>query len=568
MDRASLKRLIFAGLCFIALASCSPKNFFVENDGGAGQQGGPPPTAVICGPLLNELSTSLVLNVGDSNPSLNSHCVPAGANHVWSVTRSSTPVTINGLGGAVSNPDFKAAGPGTYFVGLEATAVGLTGFSLPSPLQIVVRNDTPGSPNVSCTPKINGSLTAYTTTTSTTSNPTISGNCVPPGGAYVWTVYKNGSPVTVPGLTGSASVGQFVETGEGVYQIWLAASLSGYNGFYSTTPLTVTVPPGATTGGPVHEVHAITSANKKLDILFIIDDSSSMLADNQHLASRLENFVNGLSANGLDWQACVTLTRAMQSDDPSDTNYYWGASAAWEGYSGANPYVLKSGTPNTFQIFTNTISGIGAGWLGTDDERGIKAAYWHLYNGDPSYPDASGCYRPEAGLAVILLSDEDERSVGGDDTQIFYSNEANKPLENDDLPSTYVSTVKQVFGNSKRFTFNSIIVRPGDTSCMATQDTGASKAHYGTKYYELSQLTGGHVGSICDADYSTNLTHIFTTIQTSQASVPLRCPSPAGAITIDVQPPYVYTSSVSSGRLEFTPELPAGSTVTLDYTCP
>lgn len=555
---------------FILVSSCSPKTFSTESSNGGGGTITPLGGPIACGPLLNDLTTSLVLDNGDPNPTLKSHCVPSSVSHTWSVTRSSVPVTINGLSGGNSVPDFVAAGPGTYFIGLDASAVGWTNFHLPSPLQVVVRNTTVGNPDVVCTPKLNGTLTAYT---ASTSNPTVTANCTPNTGSYVWTVYKNGSPAVVSGLGGSTSTGDFIALGDGTYQIWLSSAVAGYNTFYSTTPLVVTVPTGATTPHAVHETHNITAAAQKLDILLVVDDSSSMLADNQRLASRMSGFVNNLTASGIDWQACVTLTRAQQVPAKislGDYSYYWGASTNWSGNPNSPAHILKSGTANTFTIFTNTINAIGAGWVGTDDERGIKAAWWHLYNGDPdpSLPGTpSGCYRADAGLAVVILSDEDERSIGGDDTQAYYSSESGKALENDDLPQSYVDYVHQVFGSSKRFTVNSIIVRPGDTACQSAQDSEGSKSHFGTKYNELSLLSSGHVGSICDTDYTTTLNDITTAIAASQASVPLQC-TPVGAVTINVSPSYAYTSNVTGGRLYFTPDIPAGSVVTLDYTCP
>jgi hypothetical protein len=263
----------------------------------------------------------------------------------------------------------------------------------------------------------------------------------------------------------------------------------------------------------------------------------------------------------------MTLTRTMRKDNV-DPAYYWSASFKWISNGNTPQWILKSGTSNIYSIFTNTINAIGAGWAGTNDERAIKAAWWHLWNGEPNEPGNSGCYRNDAGLAVLILSDEDERSIGGDQTQAFYNEEKNLPLENDDLPATYITKVRQVFGNAKRFSVNSIIVRPGDTSCLATQDAAGSKAHYGVKYNELSGLTGGYAGSICDSDYSNNLNYFTDVIVRSQASVPLQCTTPVSGVNSTVTPAGTYSTNVTAGMLVFTPPVPAGSTINLSYTCP
>lgn len=571
------------------LSSCSPKKFSADasnnvgqespgnngsgNNGGGGNGNGSGnggnnggTGAITCNPSINGGSTSVTLTPSSSNPTINANCSPSSVDYTWTVTRNGTPVTINGLNGATSTPDFLTAGPGTYLITLDANAVGWSGYHLGTPLQVVVQGGGGGSGGtITCNPKLNGSSTSVTVTASS-QNPTVSANCSPSSVSYVWTVQRGGSPVTVGGLSGSSAVGDFWSAGAGTYQIYLSATQTGYTGYTQSSPLTVTVNPPST-GTPHSDTHNITVSNNKLDVLLIIDDSSSMLADNTRLATRLEGFVNSLSAEGFDWQMCVTLTRAQRISS-SDPQYYWGASTNWAGNPSSPGWILKSGTSNAYQIFYNTIvNNIGAGWAGTNDERAIKGAYWHLYNGDPNYPGNSGCYRNGAGLAVIILSDEDERSVGGDASQIVYEEEKNKPLENDDLPSTYVAAVKQVFGNSKRFTVNSIIVRPGDTACKNQQDQESSKSHYGVKYNELSNLTGGRVGSICDSDYSTNLNYFVDTIVRSQASLPLQCSNAIDIVEL-LTPNYTHTSHVSGSSLVFTPSIPAGTTVKLNYTCP
>jgi hypothetical protein len=309
----------------------------------------------------------------------------------------------------------------------------------------------------------------------------------------------------------------------------------------------------------------VQSPNNKLDIMLIIDDSNSMLPENQKLASKMADFVTTLQNSSVDWQMCVTVTRALTVNNAPA----WGASIQWSNYTpapGVPAWVLKSNA-NLSTIFTNTINNIGAGWADTDDERGIKSAWWHLYNGDVRYANNSGCYRTDAALAVILLSDEDERSIGGDKAVQFYPNEY-KILENDDLPSALVTQVHDIFGMTKRFTFNSIIVKPADSTCLTAQDGGGAKSHYGTKYNEMSTLTGGGLGSICDANYSTNLNLFADTIQDSLESIPLECTPYNNAIEVTVTPAVPnLVSEIKGASVVFTPVIPAGRTVTLKYKC-
>lgn len=307
----------------------------------------------------------------------------------------------------------------------------------------------------------------------------------------------------------------------------------------------------------------VAATNNKVDILLVIDDSNSMLDDNKKLAQNLSGFVQSLQSSSIDWQMCTTVTRQLSVND----KLAWGASIEWSNYtpaSGVSSWVLKP-TANAETVFNETIKTIGAGWANTDDERGIKAAWWHIYNGDPAASGNSGCYRKDAGLAVILISDEDVRSVGGNPKLEFYSGEY-KSLENDDLPDTLIKQVKDVFGDTKRFTVNSIIVKPEDQSCLKSQDDGGSKSHYGVLYKELSEKTGGAVTSICETDFSKNLNLFKDAIIDSLASTPLKCP-PVSGVTVTVTPSFEFKHTILGNSIVFEPKLPAGRTLSLKYQC-
>lgn len=325
--------------------------------------------------------------------------------------------------------------------------------------------------------------------------------------------------------------------------------------------------PSATPTRDVTLVKAVEATTQKVDIVLVVDDSNSMLADNQKLAARLSNFVTLLQNSSIDWQMCATVTRALPM---ANSTTAWGASIFWQHSTTKSTdlgIVLRRGQANLSSIFTNTINYINAGWVGSDDERAIKAAYHHVYNGDYRYSGASGCYRQGAATSYIIISDEDERSIGGDASQQVYQGEL-KALEKEDLPAEFVATVKATFGTNHRFTVNSIIVKPGDTACKSAQDAGTAKSHYGFRYAELSNLTGGGIGSICDADYNTSLKLFFDKITNSLGSVPLEC-VPVGAVNVTINPAIAnLTTTVSGGNLVFSKAIPEGHTITVKYKCP
>lgn len=285
--------------------------------------------------------------------------------------------------------------------------------------------------------------------------------------------------------------------------------------------------------------YTVPSSGNKVDILVVVDDSSSMTPDNEKLAARLSGFVTDLQNNNLDWQMCITTT---------DVKYYEGRPIVW---SGTSTRVVNKATPNLSNVFQQTIYDIGSGY--SNDEQGIKASILSLLN-NPVYP----CYRPGAAYASIIISDEDERSVGGNAS---LSSQQYQPLGIQNQPATFVNTASMVLGQNSKMVVNTIIVK--DNSCKQIQDPQGSPSFIGVKYMELSNLTDGSIGSICDIDYSTNLKYFKNTIVSTAGSVDLEC--------IPTETPSVSPSglnwSIDEDKIIFTPALPAGTTVQIQYKC-
>ncbi len=510
-----------------------------------------------CNPRMNGSLTSVTVTSSSPNPLISANCLPSAVTYAWTVTKNGNTVTVPNLNGANSNPNFLSLGVGTYLVYLSASHPGNSSWNTTTPLTITVDNSAPGIA-VNCAPRLNN-LSVAVTVAINGINPTLTSNCMPTNVTTSWAVYRAGQLVTIAGLTGTSSTPNFTAAGLGTYLIYLTASAAGYNTYVSPSPLEVTVANAYLPYRNVLYEKPVTIAHNKVDLVMVFDDSNSMAPDNSKLAQRLQNFVNDLTTSGIDWQMCSTVTRSQ--DLSGDGVYYWGASRKWVGYVGTYEWLLTMGAADPYSIFTNTVAAIGAGWAGTDDERAIKAAWWNI-----EYADYNHCHRKDASLSVIAISDEDERSVGGDTSQVYYPDEL-KYLEADDTPQGFISKVTQTFGHDKRFTFNSIIVKPGDAACMANQDAEGSKSHYGYKYAELSQLTNGTIGSICATDFSSNLYYFKDRILKSMASVPLEC-APIGDVTVTITPALgAVVTQMQNNTLIFNPAIPVGRTIKLEYKC-
>ncbi len=287
----------------------------------------------------------------------------------------------------------------------------------------------------------------------------------------------------------------------------------------------------------------VATVTRQVDILVIVDDSSSMTPDNLKLAGRMVGFFTDLEAANLDYQVCITTT---------DVDYYKGAPIQWEGLGTA---VLSRSSPNKGKVFTDTINKIGSGW--SNDEQGIKAMNLMLSNFTQS-----GCFRSQADVAVILVSEEDERSVGG---QFHLSEVQYRPLTPANQPSNLIGNFSARFPH-KHLIWNSIIVVPGDYSCEAEQDRQISPSFPGVLYRNLSNLTQGHVGSICASDYTTNLRFIKDRIA-AQKSLQLEC-APQQVQNVSITPTFSTQVTLSGNKLQFNPAVPEGRTISATYQCP
>jgi hypothetical protein len=292
---------------------------------------------------------------------------------------------------------------------------------------------------------------------------------------------------------------------------------------------------------PVKQTETIEKTNK-VDIVFVVDSSGSMMSERAELGQRIESFIAGL--DDIDWQICVTTTDIQtQGQRGLPLTFPDGEK------------VLNSFSQGAAEQFVNLVTNLPRG---SADEQGIHALSLAFKRAN------SECFREEASLATVLLSDEDERSTGG---YLEHQNHRQFQLLNEvNYPERLVESVSQVFGPQKKFIANAIVIRSGDQSCYTKQMQDAD-VWYGTRYEQLAHLTGGVVGNICAEDYSVQLTSFAKHIKQALDSIQLEC--------VPNIFPKVVTSPISSGfsatlmgnKLYFSSPLPEGTAVSLDYSC-
>ncbi|HEX4925018.1 MAG TPA: vWA domain-containing protein [Bdellovibrionales bacterium] len=278
------------------------------------------------------------------------------------------------------------------------------------------------------------------------------------------------------------------------------------------------------------------TGDRRVDILVVDDNSGSMAEEQANMAMRFPNFIAGLNSTmtggPLEWRLGITTTDVSNGAERGQLVTF----------SGSTLKYIDQNTPNADQLFKDTVQ-MGTG--GDGDERGIYAANLAVDRNEDNW------IRQNSHFAVIVLSDENERSTGAN-------------LENYDRPQTFIDNVRAKLGAAKSFSFHSIITRPNDQACLDGDGTA-----FGTVYAELSNLTGGIIGDICAADYGAQLQDIAELISSNVDSFGLKCAPIGGTVAVEYNPapPGTITTVVENNLIRFSQPLPAGTQVRLTYDC-
>ena len=300
----------------------------------------------------------------------------------------------------------------------------------------------------------------------------------------------------------------------------------------------------------------------QVDILFVDDNSGSMSTEQAAMASRFPQFMQSLAK--LDWQIGITTT-----DVVNDAGRLLPFSDQGT--------ILTKNTPNAEQLFNDTIKRPetalcdSGGPCPSGDERGIFAANLVMER-------SPGFFRPGAHFALVILSDEDERSNGGLIPGF--------PLQTNDLPLTLVENLSKFLGPDKILSVHSIIIneaqQPQGAQCLAIQNAQGNnvKGRYGKEYAKLStpsaalkaagNIVDGVIGNICATDYTAQLGDIGDKIGKNVKKQQLACdPSEIIEFTFDPEPvPFPTFNIDSDNRLEITSDIDAGTDIVFKYKCP
>ncbi|OIP36807.1 MAG: hypothetical protein AUK47_14680 [Deltaproteobacteria bacterium CG2_30_63_29] len=223
-------------------------------------------------------------------------------------------------------------------------------------------------------------------------------------------------------------------------------------------------------------------SGRKVDVLFVVDNSGSMSDDQQNLATNFSSFIAAAVTWGVDFQLGITTM-----DDADE-----GKLQNKSGY----PRIIASTSMTAAEVMTAFQNNVKVGDTGSGSERGLKAAELALSDPKitqnvpgncPGSPNSNGCAAPYAcdtidqscgGYNARFLRDDASLEV------IFLSDEVDQSPAVLDF---YVDFFKNIKGyqNDALMHAHSIV---GDDSC------NTSSFH---RYVEVATRLGGRVEPIC-----------------------------------------------------------------------
>lgn len=194
-----------------------------------------------------------------------------------------------------------------------------------------------------------------------------------------------------------------------------------------------------------------------VDILWIIDNSTSMLDDQNALTSNFPAFMDYFLGSGLDYHIGVITTDYALDDGRLE----YQAGVKW----------VDPETPDPIAVFSS-LAGVGTR-IGTN-EMGRDPAYAALEFHDGPGGWNEGFERDDGGLHLIVISDEEDHStqVGIDEFAQYL--ETSRPDPSD-------------------VTFSGIVTPPGNCSPNGVEP--------GLGYVDLNAQVGGILQSICNTDW-------------------------------------------------------------------
>lgn len=234
----------------------------------------------------------------------------------------------------------------------------------------------------------------------------------------------------------------------------------------------------------VHKFSVSQQSNNKVDILFVMDNSRTMVEENKKTADAFSEFLTNLG--DLDYRIAVKTTDVALSH----------GSLLPIGDSGNAVRYMDRNTVNGLSMLQQTLQ---VKSNGSGEEAGLTSVQGFIDRIGLAGSYESSFYRADAVLATVAITDSDEAAHGGYQSAEAYLADLYRKLP------------------GKTYIHHSNIILPGDSACLATGEG------YGVTYFDLSNLTGGNSVSICSPQYGNQLKDFASSIIAKVSEQTLAC---------------------------------------------
>jgi hypothetical protein len=285
------------------------------------------------------------------------------------------------------------------------------------------------------------------------------------------------------------------------------------------------------------------TVSSKIDLLWVVDNSPSMLPLQQNMTSNFNSFMSNFVAKGYDFHLAVTTTdtyraQSQFANDPSIGQFR-------DGVAGGVLTGIYDILPSTLNLTSTFVTNATQGANGSGDENAFSSFKVAL-NSNLN----TGFLRQQGYLGIIILSDEDDFS---DPNRPEYSwtiqggvpdhDYANPGLDSVDSYVSYLDTLTATTGATRRYGVSAIAVL--DSTCQQSHVADSPSTIVGQRYIALANETNGELGSICDASYANSLAAIQEQIIEQSTQFYLSNQPMPNSIIVTVDDTVIPTDSIN-----------------------
>lgn len=314
---------------------------------------------------------------------------------------------------------------------------------------------------------------------------------------------------------------------------------------------------------------------RKIDVLWVIDNSGSMLTSQTNLGNNFASFIQKFQDLKFDYRIAVATTDAYRSLYDANSIHHSLLRDGDDSTAHSGVFVIDKNTPDIVGTFVKNANvgilgtkGLNGNYIPAGDERAFQSMKATLEN-----PANSAFRRPDAFLAIVIVSDEDDFSRPGLYSPTNQSTYTNPLLHTIASYQNFLNTFTGRTSPEAPASYSVSTITVDNAACQAALNTDGFTRYPGQRYMQLATATGGHIGSLCSA-FDDTLSNISQSIVNYTSIFPLTRVPVVESIKIQVNGVTIpndttngWTYRASDNSIWFHGEStpPAGASIRIDF---